>query len=88
MNNRNIIGTIVTEALADPAFQLQLAEALSNRLQQRLAGESLYIPKKTCDQRATRNAQIRQALDAGTPFDELQVTHRVSKRTLYRLKNH
>lgn len=85
--SRDILVETVTEALADPTFQRTLADALSARLQHKLAGESLYVPKGTRHQRQARDQQIRQALAAGTPLDELQITYRVSKRTLYRIKH-
>lgn len=86
MNNRNVLEETVTEALADQSFQKMLAGALSKRLQHKLAGEALYIPKGTRVQRTERDEQIRRDLDAGKQPTELQAAYRVSLRTIYRIK--
>ena len=86
MNNRNLLVETVTEALADPSIQRVLADAVSARLQHKLAGEALYIPKGTRGQRSDRDAQIRRDLDAGKQPAELQNAYRVSLRTIYRIK--
>lgn len=88
MSKENIVNRVVAATLSDPATQQFLTNALSAHLQNHLAGEMLYVPKTTGVQRINRNQHIRQAIAAGTPLDELQVTYRVSKRTLYRLKSH
>lgn len=84
--SRDVLTQAVVEALVDPVFQRTLADALSARLQHRLAGEALYIPKSTSIQRRERDDLIRQGLDAGRLPAELQNTYRVSMRTIYRIK--
>lgn len=87
MKNRNIVTDVIAQALADPAVQRTLADALGNHLRTQLAGEQIYMPKQTIDQRQQRNQQIRRELAAGTPISEIQSRHRVSRRTIFRLRN-